>query len=139
MALEEVASIDKRIKQLDQEMDDLLRSHQDQVQRLAEVPGLGADSAQQIIAEVGATAATFPSSRQFSSWVGACPGDNESAGVSRGHRSPKGNRHMRRLLNQAANAGVKYKGSIFQILYRRYAPRLGHNQTIGVVAHRLAA
>jgi hypothetical protein len=40
-------------------------------------------------------------------------------------------------LNQAANAAVKYKGSIFQIHYRRYVPRLGHNQTIGVIAHRL--
>ena len=40
MALEEVASIDKRIEQLDQEMADLLRRHEDQVQRLAEVPGL---------------------------------------------------------------------------------------------------
>ncbi len=44
---------------------------------------------------------------------------------------------MRRILNQAANAAVKYKGSIFEILYRRYAPRMGHNQTIGVIAHRL--
>src|SRR5262249_30151871 len=42
-----------------------------------------------------------------------------------------------RILNQAANAAVKYKGSLFQILYRRYVPRLGHNQTIGVIAHRL--
>ena len=30
-----------------------------------------------------------------------------------------------------------WKGSIFEILYRRYVPRLGHNQTIGVIAHRL--
>jgi len=44
---------------------------------------------------------------------------------------------MRRILNQAANAAVKYKGSSFQVLYRRYVPRLGHNQTIGVIAHRL--
>jgi hypothetical protein len=35
--------------------------HQDAVQRLAEVPGLGVDSAHQIIAEVGAAAAAFPS------------------------------------------------------------------------------
>ena len=52
-------------------------------------------------------------------------------------RSPKGNRHMRRILNQAANAAVKHKGSIFAILYRRYVLRLGHNQAIGVIAHRL--
>ena len=35
-------------------------AHHDAVQRLAEVPGLVVDSAQQIIAEVGATAATCP-------------------------------------------------------------------------------
>jgi hypothetical protein len=34
------------------------------VQRLGEVPGLGVDSAPQIIAEVGATAATFPAPKQ---------------------------------------------------------------------------
>jgi len=137
MALEDLQLIEKQIGQLDHEIADLLGAHQDHIQRLAEVPGLGVDSAQQIVAEVGVTAATFPSEGHLSSWVGACPGDNESAGVSHGHHSPKGNRHMRRILNQAANAAVKYKGSIFQILYRRYVTRLGHNQTIGVIAHRL--
>ena len=44
---------------------------------------------------------------------------------------------MRRLLNQCAHAAVKLKGSIFQILYQRLAPRLGHNQAIGVIAHKL--
>ena len=107
------------------------------MQRLAAVPGLGVDSAQQIIAEVGATAATFPSGKHLSSWVGACPGDDESAGVNYSHRSPKGNRQMRRLLNQAANAAVKTKGSIFEVVYRRLVPRLGHQQTIGAIAHRL--
>jgi len=137
MVLDEVASIDKRIEQLNQEMANLVRPHEDQVRRLAEVPGLGVDSAQQVIAEVGATAATFPSEKHLSSWVGACPGDEESAEVNRSRRSPQGNRQMRRILNQAANAAVKYKGSIFQILYRRYVPRMGHNQTIGIIAHKL--
>ena len=94
------------------------------------------DSAQQIIAEVGPTAATFPSEKCLSSWVGACPGDDESAGVNHSHRSPKGNRHMRRLLNQAANAAARTKGSLFEIVYRRSVPRLGHNQAIGAIAHR---
>jgi transposase len=137
MALEELQFIEQQIGKLDQEMASLLSQHQDAVQRLAEVPGLGPDSAQQIIAEVGATAATFPSAKNLSSWVGACPGDEESAEVNKSHRSPKGNRQMRRILNQAANAAVKHKGSIFQILYDRYVPRLGHNQTIGIIAHKL--
>jgi len=137
MALDESASIDKRIDRLEQEMADLLRLHEDQVQRLAEVPGLGVDSAQQIIAEAGATAATFPSEKHLASWVGACPGDEESAQVNYSRRSPQGNHHMRRILNQAANAAVKQKGSIFEILYRRHVPRLGHKHTIGIIAHKL--
>jgi transposase len=137
MTLEELQFIEQQIGKLDQEMASLLSQHQDAVQRLAEVPGLGVDSAQQIIAEVGSTAATFPSEKQLSSWVGACPGDEESAGESKSHRSPKGNRHMRRILNQCANAAVKTKGSIFEIVYRRLVPRLGHKQTIGAIVHRL--
>ena len=137
MILEELQLIDNQIGQLDQEMASLLSQHQDAVQRLAEVPGLGVDSAQQIIAEVGPAAATFPSERCLSSWVGACPGDEESAGVNYSHRSPKGNRNLRRLLNQCANAAVKTKGSVFEIVYHRLVPRLGHQQAIGAIAHRL--
>ena len=137
MALEELRLTDEQIGHLDQEMGRLLGRHQPAVQRLAEVPGLGVDSAQQIIAEVGAAAATFPSAKRLASWVGACPGEEESAGVSYSHRSPKGNRQMRRLLNQTAHAAVKTKGSIFQLVYRRLIPRLGHTQAIGATAHRL--
>jgi transposase len=136
MALEELRLIDEQIGELDKEMASLLSQHQDAVERLAEVPGLGVGSAQQIIARVGPTAATFPSEKCLSSWVGACPGDNESGGVNYSHRSPKGNLHMRRLLNQTANAAVKAKGTIFDIVYRRSVPRLGHNQAIGAIAHR---
>jgi len=137
MVLEELQWIEQQIGQLDQEMASLLRQHQDAVQRLAEVPGLGVDSAQQIIAEVGAKAGDLASAKNLSSWVGACPGEEETAEVNYSARSPKGNRHMRRLLNQAANAAVKVKGSIFEIVYRRLVPRLGHNKTIGAIAHRI--
>jgi transposase len=136
MALEELRLIDEQIIRLDRELASLLKAHQDAVERLAEVPGLGVDSAQQIIAEVGPTAAAFPSAKCLSSWVGVCPGSDETAGVNYSHRSPQGNRHMRRLLNQVANAGARTKGSIFEIVYRRMVPRLGHNQTIGAIAHR---
>ena len=136
MVLEQLQFLEQQISQLDQETASLLSQHQDAVERLAAVPGLGVDSAHQIIAEVGPTAATFPSEKCLYSWVGACPGDEEIAGVNYSRRSPKGNRHMRRLLNQTANAAVRTKGSIFEIVYRRSVPRLGHNQAIGAIAHR---
>ncbi len=137
LTLDDFEFVEQQISQLDHEIASLLQGNQDAVERLAAVPGLGVDSAQQIIAEVGATAATFASAKKLSSWVGACPGKEESAGVNRSRHSPKGNRQMRRILNQAANAAIKRKGSIFEIVYRRLVPRLGHNQTIGVVANRL--
>jgi transposase len=137
MTLEGLQFVEQQIGQLDLEIASLLHQHQDAVERLVVVPGLGVDSAQQIIAEVGAKAATFPSAEKLSSWVGACPGEEESAGVNRSRHSPKGNRQMRRVLNQAANAAVKHKGSIFEIVYHRLVPRLGHNKTIGVITHRL--
>jgi Transposase IS116/IS110/IS902 family len=61
--------------------------------------------------------------------------NEESAGVNFSHRCPKGNRQMRRVLNQAANAAVKAKGTIFAIVYRRLGARLGHAQAIGAIAH----
>lgn len=137
MVLEELEMIERQKAQMEQEMAMLLSPYQDTVQRLAEVPGLGVDSAQQIVAEVGVTAATFPSAKKLASWVGICPGFEESAGISKSHRCPTGNRHMRRILNQCALASVRVKGSIFQLLYRRLIPRLGHKQAIGAVAHRL--
>jgi transposase len=137
MALAELQLLEQQMGQLDQEMANLLRPHEDAVKRRAEVPGLGVDSAQQIIAEVGPTVATFPSDKQLCSWVAVCPGDNESGGVNYSHRSPKGSRQMRRILNQAANAAARTKGSIFEIVYRRQVARTGHNQAIGVIAHRL--
>src|SRR5229473_4994607 len=97
-------------------MASLLSQHQDAVKRLAEVRGLGVDSAQQIIADVGPTAATFPSQKCLSSWVGACPVDDETAGVNYSHRSPKGNRHMRRLLNRKrlTNTPVRQAESVLK-------------------------
>ena len=114
-----------------------LREHQAAVLRLAAVPGFGVDSAEQVLAEVGPRAATFASPAQLASWVGVCPGREESAEVSKNNRTPKGNRVMRRVLNQVANAAVKTNHSLFQGLYRRLLPRLGHNKTIWAIAHRL--
>jgi len=134
----------ERVNLLDSQMDTLtktaaeaLREHQDAVQRLAHVPGLGADSAQQIIAEVGPKAATFGSAQSLASWVGCCPGREESAEISKSNHSPKGNRAMRRVLCQAANAAVKTKGSVFQDKYRRLLPRIGHAKAIWAIAHKL--
>lgn len=135
--LDRLDLIDRQLQTLQRQIAGALRGHQQAVIRLAAVPGLGVDSAQQIIAEIGPTVATFPSPQQLASWVGVCPGREESAEVSHSNRTPKGNRMMRRVLNQAANAAIKSQGSIFQLQYHGLRRRMGHNPAVWAIAHRL--
>jgi transposase len=137
MSLQELQLIEGQMDQLDQEISGLLQQHQDAVRRIAEVPGLGVESAHQIIAEIGPAVATFPSAKQLASWVGVCPGQEESAGVSHSSRSPKGNQNMRRILNQAAHAAIKVKGSIFEVVFQRLTRGLKYKEAIWAIAHRL--
>ena len=137
MMLEELELIETHIEQLEREALSLLQEHHEVVRRVSEVPGFGVDSALQMIAEVGPKAATFRTPKALSSWVGVCPGNEESAGESHSTRSPNGNCHMRRLLNQAAQSAVKVKGSIFELTFQRLLPRLGYLQAIWAIAHRL--
>lgn len=73
LQLERLRLLDEQIGKLNSLIAVAMNPHQDTVIRLAKVPGLGIDSAQQIIAEVGVTASTFPSAAEFTSWVGTCP------------------------------------------------------------------
>jgi transposase len=135
--LDRLELIEQQIGILDQDLANALQQHHRAVLRLTEVPGYGVDSAQQVIAEIGPQAATFSSPGELASWVGCCPGREESAEVSKSNRSPKGNWQMRRVLTQVANAAVKTRGSIFQRLYRRLVVKKGHNKALWAVAHRL--
>lgn len=137
MHLDRVEILDRQIADLYNQIGQAMKEHQDSIGRLSEVPGLGLDSSMQVIAEVGPEAATFDSPEELSSWVGCCPGEQESAGKSYSEKSAKGNKQMRRLLDQAAQAAVKKKGSFFQGLYQRLLPRLGTQKAIWAVAHRL--
>ena len=136
--LERLQLLDEQIDRLSQMSATALQTYQDAVVRLAAVPGFGAESSQQMIAEVGVDAEAFPSAGEFASWVGACPGSNVTAEENQSSRSPKGNRYVRRLLTEAAQAAVKKKGSHFQNLFRRFLPKLKYKGAIWVVAHRLA-
>ena len=60
LQLEGLGLLDEQITKLNSLLAQAMTPHQDAVIRLAAVPGLGIDSAQQVIAEVGVTAATFP-------------------------------------------------------------------------------
>jgi transposase len=129
--------IQQQIEYLHGMLGQAMEQHQQAVKRLAEVPGFGVNSAQQVIAEVGVQASTFASAAHLASWAGTCPGKEESAENNHSSRCAKGNRYFRRILNQAAQAAVKKQGSHFQVVFRRFLPKLGYKGAIWAVAHKL--
>jgi transposase len=136
--LEQVEFLDRQIEQVTRLMAEAMRDWQDAVARLAEIPGIRTLTAQQILAETGPRAAAFPSAAQFASWMGACPGRQESAGVNHSARCPKGNRYLRRSLCQAAQAAVRTNNSHFQVVFRRLTAKIGYTAAIWAIVRRMA-
>ena len=115
-----------------------MHEYGDVITRLAAIPGIRALSAQQIVAEAGPQASAFASAAQFSSWIGVCPGRNESAGENHSSRCAKGNMYLRRVLCQAAQAAVRTKNSFFQHKFQGLLRRLGYPKAIWAVARHLS-
>ena len=135
--LDWVEMIDRQVEELNQLSAARMQIWQAAVTRLIEVPGIGAEAAPEILAEIGPQAAAFPSAAQLASWIGVCPGSNESAGKNHCARSAKGNRFIRRLLCQAAQAAVRTKDSHLQSRFKRLVVRLGYVKAIWAIAPQL--
>jgi len=137
MFLEQIDGLEKQIQEIEKQLANEQQEQVEAIQRLCEIPGINVQAARIILAEVGAEAAEFATAVQLASWAGVCPGREESAGVSHSNRSPKGNRHLRRVLNQVAWAAIRTKGSYFQIRFERWVVRLGAQKAAWAIAHKI--
>jgi len=135
--LDRIELIDRQVEELNKLAAAQMQTYQEAVTRLIEIPGIGAEAAQEIVAEIGPQGAAFPSAEQLASWIGVCPGSNESAGQNHSGGSAKGNRFLRRLLCQAAQAAARTNGSHLQDIFKRFVVRLGYVKAVWAVAHRL--
>lgn len=114
-----------------------MRDHLAALTRLSRIPGVQLYAAQELLAEIGPGAAAFPSAGQFASWVGVCPGSQQSAGINYSDRSPKGNRYLRRLLCQIAWGAIHTKETFYASLFARLRPRIEAKGAAWAVAHRI--
>jgi transposase len=135
--LDRIELIDRQIDELNKLAATRMQLYQDAIARLIEIPGIGAEAAQEILAEIGPEAAAFPSAEQLASWIGVCPGSNESAGENHSSRCAKGNRFLRRLFCQAAQAAARTNGSHLQSVFKRLIVRLGYVKAVWAIAHRI--
>ena len=133
--LEQIDVIEQHMAQIDESLAKALTPHQDAIERLCDIPGIGVRTAQHIVAETGPRAEVFESAGKLASWAGMCPGQQESAGVSVSSRSAKGNWMLRRTLCQTAWAAIATKGSEAQRRFQRWRPRLGMQKAAWAIAH----
>lgn len=135
--LQEIETLEKTINELWA----LLRRMQCRDEKLLEglikIPGIRETAARLLFAELTDNLSSFSTSEHFASWTGLCPGNNESAGKRSSSRTAKGNKWVRRVLIECAQAlALSRNGE----LYKRFLAikqRRGYRRAIVAIAHLL--
>ena len=133
---EHIRYLESQIQALDEYLFSQLTPYQRQWEILQTLPGMDRVSAAILLVELGTDMRRFGGSSNLASWAGLCPGNNESAGKRKSGRTRKGNRAVRRVLCEAANAASK-TNSQFKGKYKSLVIRRGHKRTIIAVAHKM--
>lgn len=137
--LEHIDDLTNKVEELNEEIDRLMLpfDEDEQLRRLDDIPGVGREVAQVIIAELGVDMNRFPSAAHAASWAGLAPGKNESAGKNRSGKITPGNRHLKAMLVQAAHAVSRTKDNYLAAQFRRLAARRGKKRAAIAVAHSI--
>jgi transposase len=107
------------------------------VTRLDDIPGVGATTAQAILAEIGVDMTRFPTPSHLASWAKFAPGIAESAGRKKGNSGTgHGNRYLARALGEAA-VGASRTDTFLGERYRRIARRRGKKRAIVAVGRSI--
>ncbi len=104
-----VEYLDEAIARLDQEIEERTRPFEEALELLDTIPGVGRQSAEQILAEIGTDMSRFASASHLASWAGMAPGNYESAGKRLSSRTRKGNKKLRACLVECARAAARKK------------------------------
>jgi transposase len=106
------------------------------VERLDEVPGIGALNAQNILAEIGTDMSRFPTPEHLVSWARLCPRTIQSGPVTRAGKTGKGNPYLKGALGEAAAAAAK-TDTFLGDRYRRLVKRRGKLKALVAVARSI--
>ena len=131
-----IEQIEQRIARMDQYLLDGLRAWQPQLNLLQTIPGIDIQGAAMLLVEIGSDMAVFGSAERLASWVGICPGNNESAGKRKSGRIRRGNAWVRRLLCEFAQAAARTRCAL-KAKFDSLAIRKGHKKSVVALAHKM--
>ena len=134
--MQHIEEIEARIARFDARLLAGLENHRNELALLQTMPGIDLIGAAMLLVEIGADMSPFGSADRLVSWVGVCPGNNESAGKRKSGRTRKGNVYVRRLLCEFAHAASRTK-SVFKAKFQSLVVRRGHKRSIIAVAHKI--
>ncbi len=135
--LTRVDALSADITELDAAIEEMITPFVHPVERLDEIPGLGAIGASAAIAESGLDMPRFPTPAHLASWARFAPGVKESAGKKKGRGSTgPGNRYLARVLGEAAVAAGRTDTFLGE-RYRRIARRRGKKKAIVAVGRSM--
>ena len=83
-----IKDTEELIEEMDREIDKAAEQYKVEVELLETIPGVGKNSAINIISEIGVDMSKFPNEQHLSSWAGMSPGSNESAGKKKAPEPP---------------------------------------------------
>ena len=106
------------------------------IDRLDEVPGIGARAAQVIIAEVGLDMAQFPTAAHLVSWAKVAPRTVQSGPKTRSGKPEKGNRYLKGALAEVATGAAKTDTFLGE-RYRRLVRRRGKQRALVAVSRSI--
>lgn len=135
--LDELAHIEGQLARLEAEIERNMPPFQKTLQAWMSIPGIKQRVAWTLVAEIGPDMQVFPSPAHIASWVGVCPGNNESAGKRKSGKTRKGNCWARRALCEAAWVAAKAKKTYLAAQFRRLAATRGSKRAIIAVAHTI--
>ncbi|MET9914178.1 IS110 family transposase [Streptomyces sp. NPDC006476] len=135
--LDEIDRFKSAVTVFDTRIADLLAEREHELDLLDSLPGIGRMAAEIILAETGGDMNQFPTAGHLASWIGVCPGQNESAGVSKSGTTRPGNSNLKRLLGVAAMAAIRNKDTYLAAYFRRISARRGGKRAVVAVMHRL--
>ena len=131
-----IEEIEARIARFDARLLSELESERNTLALLQTIPGVDLIGAAMLLVEIGSDMDAFGSADRLASWVGICPGNNESAGKRKSGRVRKGNLYVRRLLCEFAHAASRTQ-SVFKSKFQSLLVRRGYKRAIIAIGHKI--
>jgi len=134
--LSHIKWIEEHLVKIDEQIVSAMEPYKKQWELLQTLPGVNQISAAIILSELGVDMEEFKTAGNLCSWAGMCPGNNESAGKRKSGKTRKGNKYIRTILCETANAAIK-TNSQFKGIYKGLVIRRGHKRAIVAIGHRM--